>query len=41
VQKFIADALFGLAFGVGFMLAYGVCQLIVMLFSHAGLPGVK
>ena len=39
MAKFVQDALFGLGFGVGFMLAYGVCQLIVMLFSHAGLPG--
>jgi len=41
MPKFVENVLFGLAFGIGFMVAYAVCQLIVMLFSHAGLPGLK
>lgn len=31
---------FGLCFGMGFLVAYAVCQLIVLLFSKAGLPGL-
>ena len=32
--------LFGLCFGVGFFVAYGVCTLLASLFGHAGLPNI-
>ena len=31
---------FGLCFGLGFLVAYGVAQLIAMLFSKAGIHGM-
>lgn len=34
--KFLTDFLFGLAFGFGLLVAYGVARLIIMLLSHAG-----
>lgn len=36
MQKGIQDFLFGLCFGCGFMVAYGVLKLIAMLINHAG-----
>ena len=36
--KFVQDFLFGLGFGCGFLVAYALLKLIVMLLSHAGLP---
>lgn len=40
MQKAVSDFLFGLCFGMGFMVSYAVLKLIVMLLSHAhaGLP---
>ena len=35
MQKAVSDALFGLAFGMGFCLAQSVLQLIATLISHA------
>lgn len=40
MKKAIDDFLFGLCFGVGFLVAYGVCKLIASLFSHPGLPNL-
>jgi hypothetical protein len=38
VQKFWNDILFGLAFGIGFLVAYAVIRAVVSLLSGAGLP---
>jgi hypothetical protein len=35
MQKFVTDALFGLAFGIGFSLAAAICHLLAMLFQQA------
>jgi hypothetical protein len=40
VVKFVGDFMFGLAFGCGFLVAYGLLKLIVILLSHAGVPPV-
>ena len=37
-MKFWNDLLFGLAFGIGFALAWAVIQFVVMLLGHAQLP---
>ncbi len=34
MQKFVSDTLFGLAFGIGFSVAAGVCQILASLLSH-------
>jgi hypothetical protein len=39
MQKFVQDALFGLAFGCGFLVAYGVLKLIANLIAGAH-PGL-
>ncbi len=36
--KFVLDFLFGLAFGMGFLVAYALIKFIIMLLSGAGLP---
>lgn len=38
MQKFIADLLFGMAFGVGFILAYAVLRAIINFLSGAQVP---
>jgi len=40
MQKAFSDFCFGLAFGMGFLIAYAVCKLVASLFGHAGLPGM-
>jgi hypothetical protein len=40
-MKFWTDFCFGLAFGCGFLVAYAVLKLVVMLLSHAGLPAER
>ena len=35
MQKFISDGLFGLAFGLGFIVAQGVAAIIARLFAGA------
>jgi hypothetical protein len=40
MQKALTDFLFGLCFGMGFLVAYGVCKLIASLFANAGFPGL-
>jgi hypothetical protein len=37
--KFWSDLLFGLAFGIGFALAWAVIQFVIFLLSHAQMPG--
>lgn len=39
--KFVENFFFGLAFGCGFLVAYALLKLIVMLLSHAGLPAAQ
>ncbi len=36
--KFVLDFLFGLAFGMGFLVAYALIKFVVALLSGAGLP---
>lgn len=39
--KAVSDFLFGLFFGCGFLVAYALLKLIVLLLSHAGLPAER
>ncbi len=41
MSKGVENFLFGLWFGCGFLVAYAVLKLIVMLLSHAGLPAER
>ena len=36
MQKFVADLMFGLGFGCGFLIAYGLLQLLMILIGSAG-----
>lgn len=36
MTKFIENFMFGLAFGCGFCIAYGVLKLIAYVISHGG-----
>ena len=38
MEKAVADTLFGLFFGIGFSVAYGVIRLIISVLSSARLP---
>ena len=38
MAKAVENFLFGLCFGMGFMVAYAVIKLIASLLGHAGLP---
>lgn len=41
MQKAVSDFLMGLCFGMGFMLAFGVCHWLASLLGNAGLPMMK
>jgi hypothetical protein len=36
--KFVSDFLFGLAFGLGFVICYGLFHLLTMLLGGAHMP---
>ena len=38
MPKFWIDFLFGLAFGMGFLVAYGLLKLIILVLGNAGVP---
>lgn len=41
MAKALENFLFGLTFGMGFMLALGVCKIVAALFGQAGMPMLK
>ena len=38
MEKAIADTLFGLFFGIGFSVSYGVIRLIISILSKSKMP---